>query len=222
MRDFTFANNSAIRDIAELVKWKSFFEDYIKKLSCDGAHDVGHLRRVWANFLKLSHEMEDVCLLTGISACYLHDCISTPKDSPNRTTASLRAAEEAIKLLQGAGFPAVKLENVFHCIEAHSYSANIEAKTVEAKLLSDADKLDALGNIGLARLFYTAGSIGSQLFYADEPIPINRSNSEKEFAVDHYFKKLKSLHLRMYTSNGILEAKRRIKIMDSFIDDLVT
>ena len=125
-------------------------------------------------------------------------------------------------MLRRAGFPPDKLENVFHCIEAHSYSANIEAKSIEAKLLSDADKLDALGHIGLARLFYTAGSIGSQLFDADEPIPVARANSEKRFAVDHYFKKLKSLHLRMYTPEGVSEAKRQIGVMDLFIDELVT
>lgn len=207
--------------IPSLLDWQGLFETTIAHSSSDGAHDIGHLRRVWANFQELAEGGERVCFLTGLAASYFHDFVHVPKDSPNRAAASTFAARKSISELKKLEFPNRKLENVFHCIEAHSYSANIQANSIEAMLLSDADKLDALGEIGLARLFFTAGAIDSMLFHPQEPIPSIRPIDEKAYAVDHFFAKLQHLDARMYTERGQQEARRRIQRMDSFIRELL-
>jgi len=206
---------------SSLTEWQKKFEQSLLSSTFDGAHDIGHLRRVWTNFLGLAKDEESVCLLTGMAASYFHDFVLVPKNGLDRSSASQFAAKKAIDHLRGLNFPSEKLENVYHCIVAHSYSANIKAETIEAKLISDADKLDALGSIGLARLFYTAGSIGSMLFHPFNPIPATRDIDEKLYAVDHYYEKLQSLDSRMYTRQAVIEARTRIAYMQVFIDDMV-
>jgi HD superfamily phosphodiesterase len=80
------------------------------------------------------------------------------------------AAAKASTLLAQAGFPADKLAAVAHAIEAHSFSANITPQTDEARIVQDADRMDALGAIGLARMFYTSGRMGRQLAHPDKPL----------------------------------------------------
>lgn len=123
----------------------------------DGAHDLKHLQRVWhtAQALLRVHPEADVLIVQA--ACYLHDLVNLPKNDPQRHTASTQAAQLACRHLEAMCFPAEKLAGVAHAIEAHSFSAGIAPTTIEARIVQDADRLDALGAVGLARLFYTAG-----------------------------------------------------------------
>ncbi len=78
-------------------------------------------------------------------------------------------------------------------IEAHSFSANIETRTLEAKILQDADRLDAIGVIGAARCFYIAGRMGSALYDSNDPMAENRPLDDKNYALDHFRTKLFNL-----------------------------
>src|SRR3546814_12128665 len=103
------------------------------------------------------------------------------------------AAAQARAPLAQAGFPADKLDAVAHAIEAHSFSAAIAPTTIEAKIVQDADRLDALGAVGLARLFYTAGRMGSAFAHPPDPLARTRPLDDRAYALDHIEVKLATL-----------------------------
>lgn len=136
----------------------------------DGAHDVGHLARVWRNVKAIQlQEGGDLEILAA--AVLLHDCVTVPKDSLLRSQASRLAAAEAASQLKRMGWSADRIAWVASAIESQSYSAGIAPTTLEACTLQDADRLDAIGFTGIARCFYTAGRMGSSLFDATDPVP---------------------------------------------------
>jgi len=118
---------------------------------------------VWQNVRAISaKEGGDMNILTA--ATILHDCFSVEKSSPLRSKASRLAAQKAAEILRVLKWDDVTIERVAHTIEAHSFSAEIAPQTIEAKILQDADRLDAIGAIGVARCFYVAGRLSRTLY----------------------------------------------------------
>lgn len=110
--------------------------------------------------------------------------------------------QERPKEAAGNRFPGGKLDTVVHAIEAHSFSAGIRPLTIEAKLVQDADRLDASSPIGLARLFYTAGRMGSALAHSTDPLGDDRAMDDHAYALDHIGVKLDGLPGSMQTPTG--------------------
>jgi uncharacterized protein len=182
----------------------------------DGAHDINHLHRVWQNACALLDACPDADALIVQAACYLHDLVNLPKDAPDRRFASRRAAELARQKLALAGFPPAKLDGVVHAIEAHSFSAAIQPMTPEAKIVQDADRLDALGAVGLARLFYTAGRMGSALAHPADPLAAHRAADDRAYALDHIDCKLATLPASMQTAAAQTLAQARLDWLLAF------
>jgi uncharacterized protein len=182
----------------------------------DGAHDINHLHRVWRNAQALLASHPEADALVVMAACYLHDLVNLPKDHPARAQASRQSAALAGSRLGAEGFPAARLGAVAHAIEAHSFSAAIEAATIEAKIVQDADRLDALGAVGLARLFYTAGRMGSALAHADDPLAERRPFDDRAFALDHIEAKLAALPAMMQTGAGRALGEGRLEALLAF------
>lgn len=181
----------------------------------DGAHDLGHLRRVWKTARLIAMDVPaDMQVL--LAACFFHDLVNLPKDAPNRAQASRLSAEAAVAFLRGDGFPPEKLEAVAHAIEAHSFSAGIAPQTPEARILQDADRLEALGAIGIARMFHVAGQMGGGLFDADDPMALHRGLDDRRFALDHLQTKLLLLPDTMQTAPGRAMAEERADWLMSF------
>lgn len=193
----------------------------------DAAHDLAHVRRVVASAVRLARE-ERADLDVVVPAAWLHDGVTVPKDSPDRARASGLAARAAVAWLQARGFPEAKLDAVAHAIEAHSFSAGIAPRTPEARVVQDADRLDALGAIGIARCYATAGSMGSALVHPDDPVPavdddfqpLARELDDRRYATDHFFAKLFRLPATMQTEAGRREAERRVAFMQGFLAQL--
>lgn len=187
----------------------------------DGAHDLNHLHRVWqvARTLLASHPEADALVVQA--ACYLHDIVNLPKNHPERAQASRMAAAQARQLLAQAGFPADKLGAVAHAIEAHSFSAGIAPTTIEAKIVQDADRLDALGAVGLARLFYTAGRMGSAFAHPADPLAQARPLDDRAYALDHIEVKLATLPAAMHTEAARGLAGSRLAWLRAFRDTFV-
>lgn len=182
----------------------------------DGAHDIHHLHRVWRVAEQLLAEHHDADALVVQAACYLHDIVNLPKNHPERAQASRLAAQIACDKLAQAGFPADKLAGVAHAIEAHSFSAGIAPATIEAKIVQDADRFDALGEVGLARLFYTAGRMASALAHPSDPLALKRELDDRAYALDHIAVKLAHLPAGMQTAAGRKLAHSRLDRLLAF------
>ncbi|HWT61186.1 MAG TPA: HD domain-containing protein [Ochrobactrum sp.] len=186
----------------------------------DGSHDLSHLARVWKNAAIIQQtEGGDAEILCA--AALLHDCVSVEKNSPDRHRASGFAAEKATALLRELGWSEERIAATAHAIEAHSFSANIEPRTVEARILQDADRLDAIGVIGAARCFYIAGRMGSALYDWQDPKAESRPLDDKRYALDHFRAKLFKLASGFNTETGSRMATERHEKLEAIFNDFL-
>ena len=186
----------------------------------DPAHDISHYERVVATAKKLALE-EKAKLEVVVPAAWLHDLANVAKNDPRRQQASRISAQLAIQLLGEVNYPGEHLNGITHAIEAHSFSAKIEAISIEAKVVQDADRLDALGAIGVARLFATSVVFKSAFYESVDPFSKNgRIRDDSRFAVDHFWLKLFKIGETLSTKAGRQEAKRRVRFMQLFLDQL--
>jgi uncharacterized protein len=184
----------------------------------DGAHDAAHLQRVWKNASAIQQiEGGDAEIL--VAAVLLHDCVAVEKDSPQRALASWLAAEKASRLLAKRGWPEKRIAAVTHAIESHSYSGGIKPESLEAKILQDADRLDSIGFVGVARCFYTAGRMGSALYEAADAMGEKRALDDKRFALDHFYTKLLKLAGSFQTPTGARLAQERDTRLRQFLEN---
>jgi uncharacterized protein len=195
---------------ARLLDWLQ------SNFSTDVGHDLLHIKRVVASSKRIA-EVEGGNLAVVIPAAYLHDCVIVPKDSPDRSRASTLAGEEAVRLLREWGYEEKYLEDIKHAIEAHSFSAGIEPRTLEAKIVQDADRLDAIGAIGIARCLALGGAMGSDILSADDPFCKEREPDDKKFMIDHFYVKLFKLEGMMNTDAGKQIAGERVLFMKEFL-----
>ena len=174
----------------------------------DGAHDAAHLQRVWKNATAIQAlEGGDPEIL--VAAVLLHDCVAVEKDSPQRALASWLAAEKASRLLAKQDWPQPRIAAGAHAIESHSYSGGIQPESLEAKILQDADRLDSMGFVGVARCFYTAGRMGSALYNPDP----SHTLDDRRYALDHFYTKLLKLSGSFQTATGQrLAAERDVRL----------
>jgi len=186
----------------------------------DASHDIHHARRVKFNALAIAEKENCNKHTILIAAAYLHDLINLPKNAPNASQASRLSAIAAKPILQQLDYDEPSIAAIQHCIEAHSFSANIEPQTLEAKILQDADRLESLGSLGIARTFYIAGKMDSGLFDGGDPFAQHRELNDKAFAVDHFKIKLLGLAKTMKTDAGKQIAQQRIDIMQHFLSSL--
>ena len=201
-------------------KWEERFAQFLdEETGHDPAHDRGHVIRVVANAKEIAAR-ESADLAVVVPAAWLHDCVIIPKNSEQRQMASTLAARRAAGFLQECGYPAVKIPAIEHAIAAHSFSANIQAETLEAKVVQDADRLDAIGAIGIARCFVVGGALDTPLYDLHEPFPRAREADDKEYAIDHFYVKLLKLADQMGTHSGRQEAARRTTFMRQFLAQL--
>ncbi len=189
----------------------------------DGSHDIAHILRVFKNAMRI-HTTEGGDGEVLAAAVLLHDCVSVEKNSPLRNQASRLAAEKASGILAGLGWSDEKIAAVAHAITTHSFSANIAPETLEAKILQDADRLDAIGMVGAARCFYIAGRMGSGLYDPADPLAKDRPLDDKAFAIDHFPIKLFKLADGFQTATGralATERHERLKtVLDLFLDEI--
>jgi uncharacterized protein len=205
---------------SDLATWEPQFERFlVEHAEVDAAHDLAHVRRVVAAAKRLTHA-EGARLDVVLPAAWLHDCVIISKDHPERHRASSLAAEAAVAFLRDAGYPTDLLPAVAHAVEAHSFSAGVEPQTVEAAVVQDADRLDALGAIGIARTFAVGGALGAALYNPADPFPTDRSPDDRSFVVDHFYAKLLGLADTMRTAAGRAEAERRTDFLRAFLDQL--
>jgi uncharacterized protein len=216
---------SAMQDDADLAlrrAWEPRFRQFFaQQPDADPGHGPAHLERVVATALRLA-AAEGARLEIVLPAAWLHDCVHVAKDSPERAQASRLAADHALRFLASAGYPAAALPDVRHAIEAHSFSAGIAPQTVEARVVQDADRLDALGAIGLARCIAVGAALGRPVYAPCDPFCRQRAPDDRGASVEHVYTKLLTLAGTMQTAAGRREAERRTGFLRTFLAQLET
>lgn len=202
--------------------WKRQFEQYYQSHAIDDkSHDISHFQRVFNTAKSIQAKLGGDELVI-LAACYFHDIVNLPKNDPNRHQSSALAAEKTLAILAEhyPDFPKNLYPNIDHAIRAHSFSANIKPETLEAKIVQDADRLESLGAIGLARVFYTSGLLKRSLFDPKDLFAENRTLDEKEYALDHFQQKLLHLPKTMQTSEGKAMAEHNARYLIEFMAKL--
>ena len=156
-----------------------------------------------------------------VAAVMLHDCVTLEKGSPLRGQASRLSAERASQALNQLGWGANDIAVVKDAVLCHSFSAGLTPRTLEGRVLQDADRLDAIGMVGIARCFYTAGRLGSRLYESTDPTAASRPLDDRSYALDHFPKKLLTLSTGFMTQAGRRLAAQRHTQLQQFYDAFV-
>jgi uncharacterized protein len=203
----------------EVTAWQPVFQQFVQQAVGDAAHDLLHIQRVVRSALQLAQE-EGADPAIVFPAAWLHDCVTITKDSAQRPFASQLAADAATTFLQTVHYPAAYLPAIAHAIAAHSFSARIPPQTVEAKVVQDADRLDALGAVGIARTLMLGGALQRPLYHPDDPFCQQRPANDYTATIDHFYTKLLTLADTMQTASGRQEAQRRTQFMHQYLAQL--
>ena len=204
-----------------IVKIYDFLKKELNKKVLSPAHMLDHYERVFNLAMKIiKEEKVSVDVLVVGAAALLHD-IGEMRSYESK----LRHVEESVKIarkvLKELGFPGEKIEDVVYAISVHSFTkGHVRPRTLEAQILQDADRLDALGAIGIAKCLMPSGAWERQLYHYDDPFASKRKLNDKEYAIDHFYVKLLKLPSLMNTKTGKRLAKRRVKILEMFLKEL--
>ena len=194
----------------------SIKKEVIKIMNNDPAHDFEHVMRVFHNAQKITKK-EKANQKLVLTAALLHDIVSYPKSSKRSKFSSVESAKKSKSILKKYAFSNEEISIICDAIEDHSFSQNRIPRTIEGKILQDADRLDALGAIGIARVFATSGSLNRPFYKIDDPFCNARKPDDNCWAIDHFFNKLLKLQSLMNTKSGKIEAKKRTKVLKIFL-----
>lgn len=187
------------------------------------SHDWGHVERVWELCLRIvKNEKADLEVLKA--AVLFHDIAREEEDKMfgKGECHAKKGAELAGKILRQMNFPKEKIPKVLHCIRTHRFSGNDIPKSIEAKILFDADKLDVLGAIGIARTYCYSGEYGQKLYSTVPKNYIYKRNHDQRGLSPTilHFVKLQKIKDRMLTATGKKIAKERCEFTKKFFDRL--
>jgi uncharacterized protein len=190
-----------------------------QKMKIDSAHDFNHIMRVYKNAQKLCKK-EKANQKIVLSAVLLHDIVSYPKSDKRSKLSSQKSADEAKKILKKLNFTSKEIHIISDAIRDHSFSRGKTPKTLEGKILQDADRLDALGAIGIARVFAVGGSEKRPFYNNGDPFCKTHIPDDETWTLDHFYKKLLKLESLMNTKSAKIEAKKRTKVLNFFLSEL--
>ena len=129
-------------------------------------------------------------------------------------------ADEAAALLRAEGFPPDRLEAIAYCIRVHSFSRGIRPDTLEAKVLQDADRLDAIGAIGIARCFATTADMRRPFYDPADPFCRSRPPDDKQWGLDHFYRKLLRIAEGLHTPAARALAAERTRFLETYLAQL--
>jgi uncharacterized protein len=191
----------------------------------DLAHDREHLGRVYAWSLRLAGEVGADCDLAG-AAALMHDLINLPKESAARAAAGERSARASVPLLEQAGYQVDEVEQIAEAVRTSSWSRGLAPTSALGRVLQDADRLDAIGAIGIARTLTSAQAMAGRgkslaLYDPDDPLAaMGRDADDGSYAIDHFMIKLLNLAAGMHLPAARAEAARRQRTMLAFLEEL--
>lgn len=191
----------------------------------DLAHDAEHVLRVYAWAIKLAPEAEANVDLAG-AAALVHDLINVPKESEARREASERSARASLPLLDEAGYASAEVDAIVDAVITCSWSKGLAPRSALGRVLQDADRLDAIGALGIARTLITSGAMAArgklELSFYDpaDPLAEARQADDRRYSLDHFAVKLLRLATGMHLPSAQKEAARRQERMREFLEQL--
>lgn len=204
----------------EYVKYK-MVEDYMKKCMLDSAHDQEHVYRVLYTALDIASCENDVNYDVLVIACLLHDIARKEQlENPQKCHAQ-EGAKKAYRYLVANNFDNHFADEVAKCIRCHRYRSSVVADTIEAKILYDADKIDATGTMGIARTLVYIGRIEEPLYSVSKNGKVLTGVNDKIPSFFHEYKyKLEKLYSNFYTTRGREIAIQRQHAAVSFYNNM--
>jgi len=181
----------------------------------------------WLHVYRVSGLADQLAVAEGAdrdvlrAAALLHELVNHPKNHPRSAHSGEDCAQAARELLASVGADPIWAERVAECIGQHAWSAAKTPTTLESALLQDADRLDALGAVGLARCFATAERMKSLLYHPDDPAASHRDLDDKLYALDHLPKKLLRLPDRFFSITARKLAEPRLALVRAFYQAMV-
>ena len=185
----------------------------------DPAHDFSHILRV-CKLARIIGQEEKADMRVLLPAALLHDLESKKGPESGQEPSGQAGLGTARSFLQGKGLDRDKIERAIYAIEVHRFSRGIIPTTLEARALQDADRLDAMGAIGIARLFVTGGALGREMYHPQDPFCREREPDDGRWNMDHFYRKLLKLEEGMHTSAGKRLAAKRSRVMKQYLQDL--
>lgn len=183
----------------------------------DPSHDFQHILRV-TNMAQKIAEIEGADLDVVIAAALFHDSVVYPKNSPqskNETEESAEYVEEVLKSFYE--YPQDKIEKVKTCIRQCSFSKGIIPDLLEAKILQDADRLEATGAISIMRTFSSGGQMNRQFYLPEDPFHEKSGLVPFSSNLELFYKRLLVVEKGMYTELAKKIAKRRTEFLEAFL-----
>ena len=193
-----------------------------------GGHDIDHIRRVYRRAEQIAAE-EGAGIDADIlfPAVILHDIARDDEDNDptGKTDHALLGAERAAEILKNEGLSPANTEKICACIRTHRYSSEgTPPESIEAKILFDADKLDCLGAVGVARLFMLSGQYGERLYVPPPPgwgsgAKVFRISDLREYSANlEYTGKMRFVPDRLFTASARRMSVELLARMDSFFE----
>jgi len=206
--------------IASDPSLRTLMERVTPRIAGDPGHDVEHALRVARAGLLLGGDALDPREM--IAAALLHDVVNLPKNHPDRALASEQSEAVATEWLLELGFHAAAAARVGAAIRTHSFSRGETPTSPLGEALQDADRLEALGVIGVFRTISTGSRMGAEYFHPSDPWAEDRALDDRRYSIDHFFTKLFGLAATMRTEAGRREAARRAEVMRALLEQLGT
>lgn len=197
-------------------------------LSCmdsrDYAHGAEHVRRVLYIALDIAAHEENVDSDVLVCACLLHDIGRSAQAADPTVCHAAAGAEMAREYLLENGFSTEFADRVAACIRAHRFRKGVPCDTIEAKILFDADKLDVVGAIGIARTLYYGAQFAEPLYSRSESGEIldgREKTGEHSFLHEYNFK-LRKVYEGFHTAYAAQIAASRRQIAEDFYSAILT
>lgn len=207
-------------------QYEKIIEIVKEKLTCS-AHNLDHVFRVYKLCLLIAKYEEKVDFEVLIPAALLHD-IARVEESMDKTAGidhAILGSIRAEEILKNINYKKEKIESIKNCIVTHRFRTGNEPASIEAKILFDADKLDAIGAIGIARTFMLSGSYGQSLEFDTDIDEYKSANTvengrikdvSKHTPFIEYEVKFKKIPDKLYTDKAKEIGKDRLKVMEDF------
>lgn len=188
-------------------------------VDAEPAHDFFHVERVVTNARTIARA-EGANEELVATAALLHELFNLPKSHPDSARAGDICAEHARALLVREGAPADMVDPVCEAIRDHAFSKGVVPTALASQILQDADRLDALGAIGMARMWATCADMKRPFYAPADPFCEQREPNDKEWGLDHVYKKLLVVPSKLHLPTSRRLAEERVAFIRAFVDQL--